>query len=207
MHGLVGLLEAAGIAAVADVRSYPFSQYVPHFNRPELESGLRERGIVYVFLGKQLGGRPTDPALYDEEGHVDYEHVRTTTIFQQGLDRLCATADKFPVAMLCAEEDPLDCHRGLLIGPALVERGIHPIHVRADGSRESTAQFEERLLAETRVGGGILSGLFAEMIATDERRQLLADAYRLQSRRKSFRLQPGHRSWQRPADDEYMEAE
>jgi hypothetical protein len=119
---------------------------------------------------------------------VNYERVRVTTSFQQGIERLINALDQYRVAMLCSEEDPIDCHRGLMIAPALVERGILPAHLRADGSIESTADFEDRLLAETKVGIGILDGLFASAVTDEERRQYLADAYRVQAERKAFRV-------------------
>lgn len=187
---LVDLLKSAGITAVADVRSQPYSQRLPHFNRTELEQGLRDHAIGYAFLGRQLGGRPAQRELYDHEGRVDYERVRRTVAFQQGLDLLCRALDEHTVAMLCSEEDPLDCHRALMIAPALVERGVLPAHLRSDGRVESTADLEERLLRETGVGSGMLDGLFAAMIGSEERAELLADAYRWQARRKAFRLGP-----------------
>jgi uncharacterized protein (DUF488 family) len=191
LAGLVELLRNVGVTAVADVRSQPFSQRLPHFNRPDLAHGLDEYGIAYAFLGEQLGGRPRALSLYDNEGRVSYERVRATVAFQQGIDLLCAALDTYAVAMLCSEEDPADCHRALMIAPALVERGISPVHLRADGSAETTAEFEERLLAETKVGVGILDGLFAATLSAEDRQRLLAEAYRVQARRKAFRLRPG----------------
>ena len=172
---LIELLRAAGVEAVADVRSSPFSRRHPDFNRPELEFGLKAAGIVYVFLGALLGGRPQPAELYDEEGRVDYRRVRATDFFRRGLVRVERARGKYRVALLCAEEDPLDCHRGLMIAPALVERGLQPGHLRGDGSVETTAQFEARLQAETGV-----DGLFA-----------LEEAYLVMARRKAFRLRPG----------------
>src|SRR5262245_17139822 len=174
---LVELLEAAAVTAVADVRSSPYSKRLPHFNRPALEQGLKGRGIAYVFLGDLLGGRPPDPDLYDGEGRVDYERVRRTEFFVRGLDRLWEGAERFTIAMLCSEEDPLDCHRGLLIAPTLVERGTSPFHLRGDGSVENTPEMEARLLAETKVGKGILDGLFAAQLSAGERAKLLSEAY------------------------------
>lgn len=201
---LFQLLQAVGVTAVVDVRSHPFSQRHPQFNRSELESALQACGIAYLFLGDRLGGRPAPLDLYDDEGRVDYERVRMTAHFQQGLDRVCRVLDRETVALLCAEEDPLDCHRGLMITPALVERGLTPGHLRADGSAESTADMESRLLKLTKVGAGISDGLFAGLLTCDERRSLLAEAYRLQARRKAYRLHPGHspESPPDPAGDE-----
>jgi hypothetical protein len=182
------LLQSAGVTAVADVRSQPYTQRLPQFNRPELDKELASCGIAYGFVGRQLGGRPAQLQLYDSEGRVNYERVRATTAFQEGLEHLCEALEQFTVAILCSEEDPLDCHRGLMIAPALVERGIRPTHLRGDGSIESMAEFEERLLRETGAGAGILDGLFARVVSSAERAELLALAYRIQARRKAFRL-------------------
>lgn len=180
----VELLRGAGITAIADVRSYPASQRLPHFNGPELEQQLKTQGIRYVFLGDELGGRPQQPSLYDADGRVDYERVRGTAAFQGGIEQLIQAQARFKVAMLCAEEDPLDCHRGLMITPALVERGIAPAHLRGDGTIETTPQMEDRLLELTHLGG-----LFA--LTPEDRRQSLIEAYRVWARKKAFRLKAG----------------
>jgi uncharacterized protein (DUF488 family) len=190
LAALVGLLREAGVAAVADVRSYPYSRRSPQFNRPDLERALRPLGMSYLFLGDRLGGRPDEHALYDDEGRVDYERVRATPAFVGGLDSLLREAGRCPVAMLCSEADPLDCHRGLMITPALIERGLAPLHIHRDGRIETTAALEERLLAATGVGEGILNGLFAAQVTPEERRGLLAEAYRVMARRKAFQRRP-----------------
>jgi hypothetical protein len=92
--------------------------------------------------------------------------------------------------MLCGEADPLHCHRGLMITPVLVERGIFPVHLRKDGTAETTAELEARLLAETGVGNGVLDGLFAEMLTEEERQQFLQEAYRVRAKRAGYRLPP-----------------
>jgi uncharacterized protein (DUF488 family) len=185
------LLRPAGVAAVADVRSHPFSRRLPQFNQSDLERALQTQRMTYLFLGDRLGGRPDDPALYDAEGRVDYEHVRATGAFRAGLNSLVQAAARSSVAMLCSEADPLDCHRGLMITPALMERGLAPLHLRRDGTVETTPEMEERLLADTQVGAGILDGLFAAQVTPEERQRLLAEAYRVMARRKAFRRQPG----------------
>src|SRR5205814_1296913 len=88
LEEFLALLRRAGVTAVADVRSSPFSRYNPHTNGPQLAAALQQAGISYVFLGDQLGGRPPPRELYDEEGRIDYERVRQTDFFRLGLDRL-----------------------------------------------------------------------------------------------------------------------
>src|SRR5262249_39014433 len=134
-----------------------------------------------------LGGRPASPALYDEDGRVDYERVRRTADFQHGLERLARGLPGPTIAFLCSEEDPLDCHRGLMITPALVERGLAPGHLRKDGSIETNEAMERRLLGETGVGAGFLDGLFAAVLTAEDRLAFLAEAYRHMARRKAYR--------------------
>src|SRR5205807_4582797 len=152
----------------------PFSRYNPHTNGPQLTAALRSVGIAYVFLGEQLGGRPAPRELYDED-RVDYERVRRTDFFREGLDRLIRGCDRHVVVMMCGEEDPLDCHRGLMITPALGEAGIFPGHLRRDGRIETTAEMEQRLLALTKVGEGLIDGLFAGQLDAEDQRQLLGE--------------------------------
>jgi len=185
---LLRLLQGAGVTALADVRSVPYSRRLPHVSRPELERALGEHGIAYVYLGHQLGGRPDGPELYDADGRADYERIRQTMPFQEGLLRLRHGLERYAIAMFCAEEDPLHCHRGLMIAPAMHEAGIATQHIRGDGRIETTAEMEARLLEETRVGEGMLDGLFAAHITPAERRELLADAYRKQAKRAAFRM-------------------
>jgi uncharacterized protein (DUF488 family) len=183
------LLRGAGITAMADVRSSPYSRRYPHFSREPLIRQLNDEGIGYDFLGDLLGGRPGQPSLYDEDGRVNYERVRRTKSFQNGLERLTHGLVRDTIAFLCSEEDPLDCHRGLMIAPALCECGFSPHHLRKDGSLETNEEMDSRLLRETGVGVGLLDGLFALTLTEEDRRSLLAEAYRRMAQRKAYRWQ------------------
>lgn len=70
------LLKPFGIDTVVDVRTYPASRFAPDFSRGNLERRLPDQGFRYVFLGFNVGGRPSNPAYYDSEGHVLYEKTR-----------------------------------------------------------------------------------------------------------------------------------
>jgi uncharacterized protein (DUF488 family) len=184
----LALLHGAAVRAVADVRSSPYSKRWPQYNKNPLEDSLWANGFVYVYLGDLLGGRPASRDLYDAEGRADYEKIRTTPVFQRGMERLLLGAERYRVAMLCGEEDPLDCHRGLMITPALIERGIWPHHLRRDGSLEATPAMERRLLKETKLEERLEADLFTPAPSESEVRAVMAEAYRLMARKKAFQL-------------------
>jgi uncharacterized protein (DUF488 family) len=185
---LIALLRRAGVTAVADVRSSPYSRRLPQFNREPLARELMKNRIAYIYIGDQLGGRPRDRDLYDADGLVDYGRVRRTAEFRAGLDRLLRGLEKQTIAMLCSEDDPLGCHRGLMIAPGAKEQGVSTLHLRKDGSVETTEAMERRLLAETGTAARHDPPLFAPLTTDEDRRAALAEAYRLMNRRKAFRL-------------------
>lgn len=141
----LALLRQHGIEALADVRSSPFSRFNPQFNREPLEQCLKASGIRYVFLGKELGARSDDRSCYDQ-GRVQYSLLARTACFRSGIDRLLQGAAKYRVAIMCAEKEPLECHRTLLVGKALAARGQTVLHIHADGHIETHDAAMERLL-------------------------------------------------------------
>lgn len=108
---LITLLQSTGIETVVDVRSRPFSSYVPQFNKPSLEKALREAGISYRFLGDKLGGYPSDPTCYSIDAKTgerkpDYDVIAEKPWFNDGLDELSQIATSAKTAVMCSEEDP-----------------------------------------------------------------------------------------------------
>lgn len=144
LDAFLGLLRQHGIEAVADVRTVPWSRYVPVFNAKRLHEALAEHGIDYVPLGAELGGRPAGAEFYDERGHVLYGRLAASPAFQQGIDRVLRGARSHRIALLCSEENPSRCHRHLLIGRVLRERGVTLSHIRGDGRIETEAELAAR---------------------------------------------------------------
>jgi uncharacterized protein (DUF488 family) len=110
---------------------------------------LRESQIEYIYLGKELGGRPEGREFYDEDGRVFYSRVAASSFFQRGLERLDVAIRKHRLALLCSEENPSICHRRLLVARVLRERGIAVDHVRGDGSVQSEEKLVEEELERT----------------------------------------------------------
>lgn len=147
-EAFLALLRQHDVEAVADVRSSPFSRFNPQFNRDALEQFLKANGIRYVFLGKELGARSDDRSCY-VLGRVQYGRLAQTSLFQSGLDRVSQGAARYRVALMCAEKEPLECHRTLLVAKELVARGLPVLHIHADGRLETHEAAMERLLAVT----------------------------------------------------------
>jgi len=126
---LIEELHHFDIKYVIDVRSQPYSKYNPQYNKENLKASLSEKGIVYAWWGKQLGGRPEDPSVYTD-GKVDYEKLKVKPYFREGIERLIKAHRKgIRVALLCSEREPARCHRSKLIGQALKEKNIPVVHI------------------------------------------------------------------------------
>lgn len=136
----VGLLKGYGIEVVADVRSRPYSRHAPHFNARDIEAILSDNGIRRLFLGFELGGRPTAEEFYDADGRVDYARIEGSRPFLDAIQRLEREVRNHRIALLCSEEDPARCHRRLLVGRVLGERGIAVRHIRGDGSLQAEGE-------------------------------------------------------------------
>lgn len=141
----LALLQRHAVTMVADVRSAPYSRFNPHFNRETLGGDLAEAGIGYVYFGRELGGRSADPSCF-EDGRIRYDLVAETPQFREGLGRLTTTMEEERVALMCAEKEPLHCHRTLLVGQALDAKGACVTHIHADGRLERHTATMDRLL-------------------------------------------------------------
>ncbi|MBS1827639.1 MAG: DUF488 domain-containing protein [Acidobacteria bacterium] len=169
----LALLNTHQIAAIADVRSAPFSRRHPQFTRSNLERSLHTAGIAYHFFGRELGARSEDPSCY-VNGKVQYERIAETALFQQGLARLIALLPgATPLAILCAEKDPLQCHRTILVARHL--NGV--VHIHADASLETHPHLMQRLITQLRLPPEDMFRTAADV---------LDDAYRIQGNRIAY---------------------
>lgn len=146
MGDFLHVLALHQINVIADVRSQPYSRRYPHFSKQALELSLAEAGVHYVYLGRELGARRGERECY-VDGAVDFDLVANLPLFASGLARLQADLLKYRVALLCAEKDPLDCHRALLVARHAA-RFAEISHILADGTLEPHTKTERRLLEQ-----------------------------------------------------------
>ncbi|MEW6532069.1 MAG: DUF488 domain-containing protein [Thermodesulfobacteriota bacterium] len=128
------LLHENRIETLVDVRSRPASRHVPQFNKARLEKTVSEAGVTYLWLGNELGGLPDNEEFHDADGYILYNRLASTPRFNEGISQLLALSEESRCAIMCMEEDPSGCHRRLLIGRVLTQKGVVLAHVRKDGS-------------------------------------------------------------------------
>ncbi len=174
----VNLLKRHDVTAVADVRSQPQSR-LTQYCRNELEARLKANEIQYVFLGKELGARRDEEACYIQD-RADYNHISRLPAFAAGLERIERGSQSHVVALMCAEKEPLDCHRMVLVSRHLSLRGSKVSHILPDGGLESQEDAERRLIRMM----GVERTLF-EPDLTDE--ELANRAYELRGQQIAYR--------------------
>ena len=163
LETFVSLLQRHGVTTLADVRSAPYSRFNPQFNRKSLDAALQAHGITYRFMGRALGGRPEDRSCY-ENGRVRYDRLARTPLYREGIDRVMEAARDERIALMCAEREPLDCHRTLLVGRTLAGRGVAVTHILADGALEPHDDTIDRLLDSAKLPRGDLLHSKEELI-------------------------------------------
>ncbi len=146
LEDIITLLKKYHIQVLVDIRSTPYSKYVPQANREIIDCRAEKEGIKYVFMGELLGGKSKGTAIkHDELDNPDYSGLANTDHFQEGLHRLLEGAHKYTVCIMCSEEDPSRCHRGLLVSRELVKMGVEIRHIRHNGVIESQDALEQKI--------------------------------------------------------------
>lgn len=141
------LLKKYGVTCVVDVRSVPASAYNPQYNQEPFKNFLQNHKITYLHFAEEFGARQTDPDLLDNEGKLDFDKVRKTWLFKNGLERIWQGVEKgFTIAIMCSESEPLDCHRFSMVSFGLENDGFEVKHILKDKSIKSNADLEKDLL-------------------------------------------------------------
>jgi len=141
------LLKAYSITCLVDVRSVAASSYNPQYNKEPLSNFLQNNRIVYHHFAEEFGARHADPDLLDDEGKVDFEKVRKSWLFKNGMERLWLESEKGSViALMCSEAEPFDCHRFSMISIALEKDGFEVKHILKDKTLKTNAELEKELL-------------------------------------------------------------
>lgn len=179
----ISLLQENSIDVIADVRSSPYSRHMPHFSRQPLAASLKEAGIQYVFLGQELGARRDEKDCY-VNGVARYDLIEKAEAFTLGIERLKKGAASYRIALMCAERDPLTCHRTILVARHLM--GDYQIqHIVGPNDVRSQSQLERSLLSRWNMDQ-------PELFTPGE--EQLAEAYQRQADKIAYRVPPAETS-------------
>ena len=197
----ISLLKKHGVTAVADVRSHPYSRFLPQFNRASLQKFLVKEGIQYVFLGRELGARPSNQDCY-VDGKALYERIAATDEFYAGIQRVQKGLKKYKISLMCAEKDPLTCHRAILVCQHFRYFDIIINHILKNGDLESHEHLEERMLLKhslTEFSGSekVQLSLFSQNILPT-REECLRKAYKLQGDEIAY-VEKGNDDYEEPS--------
>lgn len=177
------LLKTFSITFLVDVRSVAASSYNPQFNKESLSNSLKSNGIIYLHFAEEFGARHTDPDLLDDDGKVNFEYVRQSWNFKNGVDRLWQGIDKgYSIALMCSEGEPFDCHRFSMVSIALQIEGFEVKHILKDKTLKTNAQLETQLLKkyEKKIPQ---PDIFQPNVSLDDQ---LKVAYRLRNKEIAF---------------------
>ena len=166
-----------GIKAVADVRSSPFSKMYSDFNKDSLNNFLKAKSIYYVWLGDECGARADEEECYVGD-IVDFRCVAGLPRFQAGIKRILQGAAKFNIVLMCAEKDPITCHRSILVSRVLKRKGAVVKHLLSDATIEPHGELEKRLLSLYKLNQ-------VHLFKTND--ELLDEAYERQGRKIAYR--------------------
>lgn len=186
IEDLINLLIKFNVQYVLDVRSTPYSHYVPQYNKDNLKKVLTSLQIHYVSMGKQFGARQANSNYYPH-GYLDFELFRKSTQFIEGIENVKKGLKKYNIVLLCTEKDPIDCHRAIMVGRGFELEKIDVKHILHDGTLLTQKELNERLLDEYFPDRFQLD-LF-NLSAQANNSDYLCDAYRKQNKKIGWRLE------------------
>lgn len=143
----INVLHHYGIKCLVDVRSMPYSQYHSEYNKETLEEALKKNGIVYRHYAAEFGARQENRVFYGPDGILDFEKFIRSDEFQSGIEKIKKGMEiGYTFALMCAEKDPINCHRAIMVGQGFKKAGFSVKHIRDTGEVETQEALEQRIL-------------------------------------------------------------
>ncbi|WP_252231088.1 DUF488 domain-containing protein [Clostridium sp. ZBS15] len=189
LERLIYMLKHYDIDTVVDIRGIPYSKYNVQFNKETIKKALTQAGFIYIYMAEEFAANRSLKISYTEEGYADFEKVVNESSFLKGIDRLRNGINKgYRIVLLGAMQDPIRCHRSILVGRALRDKGFNVKHILDDYSIGTQEDIEKNLLDKyfsNRAQLTIDSLLGNE--ASEE--EIIRESYRLANKEIGFRVE------------------
>ena len=187
INSFINVLKKYEISCLIDVRSVPKSSYYKDFDDTNLSFLLKKHGILYRNYKQEFGARQEDKSFYNKKGYLDFDVFSNSEQFKSGINKIRKAQQLgHIVCLLCAEKDPINCHRAILIGRNLDKNGFCVRHILANEKYCEQSEIDMRLLEKYFPNRKQLS-LFNENNLTDD--EALEKAYQLKNEEIGFRLE------------------
>ncbi|SNS97977.1 Protein of unknown function, DUF488 [Anaerovirgula multivorans] len=186
---LLDMLKLYNINCIVDIRGTPYSKYNVQYNKETISQILTDNGYIYIYMGKEFAVQRVDKSLYTGEGYADFEKVIYDKDFLKGIERLKVGCNKgFRIALMGAKQDPMNCHRCILLGRELREQGFNVKHILDDYTLASQKEMEKRLLKKYYGEGNQVT--FDSYMGTDSSEEdLIRECYRKRNKEIGYRVE------------------
>lgn len=177
INEFIDTIKRYNVSCVIDVRSSPFSNYYSDYNKDVFKNTLKQHNILYRNYVNEFGARQTNPIFYSGD-IVDFDKFIKSSQFLEGISKVKKGIELgYNFVLMCAEKDPIKCHRSIMLGKGFSNNGFDVKHIISKSELESQKELEERLLEIYHKDRFQLT-LFGEKQSDSE---LLADAYKKQN--------------------------
>ncbi|MDB8790377.1 MULTISPECIES: DUF488 domain-containing protein [unclassified Romboutsia] len=186
---LIDMLNQYNINCVVDIRETPYSRYNIQYNREDFCKTLRKEGFIYIYMGKEFGARRGSKESYNREGFADFEKVSKEDIFKKGIERIKDGCKKgYKIALLGAMQDPIRCHRSILVGRRLNENGINVKYILHEGDVAEQEDIENQLLDKyfSERNQITIDSLIGNSMSKED---MINEAYRLANKEIGYRTE------------------
>ena len=186
---LIDMLKYYNINCVVDIRGTPYSKYNVQFDKETIRYTLSKAGFIYIYMAKELAAKRINKQSYNEEGYSDFEKVIKENEFIEGIERLKNGCNKgYKIALLGAMQEPIRCHRSILVGRALRENGFNVKHILDDYSIASQEDIEQMLLDKyfSNRNQMTIDDLIGNSLTREE---MIQEGYRLANKEIGYRIE------------------
>ncbi|WP_294129247.1 DUF488 family protein [uncultured Clostridium sp.] len=186
---LIDMLKHYNINCVVDIRGTPYSKYNIQFDKETIRYTLSKAGFIYIYMAKELAAKRINKQSYNEEGYSDFEKVIKENEFIEGIERLKNGCNKgYKIALLGAMQEPIRCHRSILVGRALRENGFNVKHILDDYSIASQEDIEQMLLDKyfSNRNQMTIDDLIGHSLT---RKEMIQEGYRLANKEIGYRIE------------------